>query len=529
MDTITARLDLVDVFLQNEELFYATLQQLQNLAGLDNMLTNIVVIPPMMQNLSERQRQKRRQELGVVAANEGADGSRAFPNRTNGSQKSHGTSTSNQASGKSNASNARAASKGISALICIKSTLACIPTLAKILQAHLDRIEGSGKSVGQQQQGEDQESARDEATIATAKNSLLVGLGVGKGHRSSSSPSPAPGSPLGAASSAISGQYQLLHAIVFALTQPELQVIREVINGAFTKSTTYTKNANAMKHQECFALKSSDDNGVMDILRKAFLSNVDDIYRKADEYAEVHGISHVAVKYSTARGYYLSLPQEVASNLPSEFIQPSRSGRFIFCTTEEIQSLNARALDNIQDLLLLTHDKIQEVLDAARSKYDALARLSDAIALLDLCHSFADKVTLSKLPWTRPTMTDGEAEAVATDSNNEDTNPSDRSTHDADPPEDTYAIAICNGRYGIEIGDDNFPAYNGPGAWIANDTYASLSKNLTIISGINGSGKSTYLKQIAIIVLLAHCGSYVPAEEALIPVSRDSFVCWYAF
>jgi len=85
--------------------------------------------------------------------------------------------------------------------------------------------------------------------------------------------------------------------------------------------------------------------------------------------------------------------------------------------------------------------------------------------------------------------------------------------------EETYAIAICNGRYGIDVGDAVFPSDGGPGDWIANDTYASLSKNLTIISGINGSGKSTYLKQIAIIVLLAHCGSYVPAEEALIPVS----------
>jgi DNA mismatch repair ATPase MutS len=262
------------------------------------------------------------------------------------------------------------------------------------------------------------------------------------------------------------------------------------------------------------------------------LSNVDDIYRKADEYAEVHGISHVAVRYSTARGYYLSLPVEMASNLPNDFIQPSKSGRFIFCTTEEVQSLNIRSRDNIEDLLLLTHERIQEVLDVARSKYDALARLSDAIALLDLCHGFADKVTLSKLPWTRPSMTDGGVEALVDTEKNNDTGGNDSSinnnnsikNHAAAPPSiplgKNYAIVICNGRYGIEIGDGGFPSDDGPGEWIANDTYANLSKNLTIISGINGSGKSTYLKQIGIIVLLAHCGSYVPAEEALIPVSE---------
>jgi len=254
-------------------------------------------------------------------------------------------------------------------------------------------------------------------------------------------------------------------------------------------------------------------------VNQCFLSNVDDIYKKADEYAEVHGISLVAVKYSSARGYYLSLPLEMASNLPNDFIQPSKSGRFIYCTTAEVESLNNRSLDNIQDLLLLTHGRIQEILDVARSKYDALARLSDAIALLDLCHGFADKITLSKLPWTRPSMTDGGTDAAMAEWTAAQA--SNGKTVEGTPvvPEQTYAIAICNGRYGIDVGDTDSSLDGGPRQWIANDTYASLSKNLTIISGINGSGKSTYLKQIAIIVLLAHCGSYVPAEEALIPVS----------
>ena len=269
-------------------------------------------------------------------------------------------------------------------------------------------------------------------------------------------------------------------------------------------------------NQSIKSISSSVPNSLF--FSKAFLSNVDDIYRKADEYAEVNGISHVAVKYSAARGYHLSLPLEMASNLPNEFIQPSKSGRYILCTTEEVQSLNTRSRDNIQDLLLLTNEKIQQILDMARSNYDALARLSDAIALLDLCHCFADKVTLSKLPWTRPLLTDGEVEASVDTENND--NGSKNADTAAVAPEETYAIAICNGRYGIEIGNGGFPSENGPMEWIANDTYASLSKNLTIISGINGSGKSTYLRQIGIIVILAHCGSYVPAEEALIPVRK---------
>jgi hypothetical protein len=255
-------LDLVDTFLQSEDLFYATLQQLQNLSSLDNMLTNIVVVPSKM----HLQRQQQRQGLGIASTQD-----RSCLNSSQAASASASVSASMSmaggpatclasasaiaASGKTTAANARMASKGISALVCIKSTLSSIPVLAAILKRHLERIDGIAKNLQQEQ---DQDIADQEASIATAKTSLLVGMGVGKGSSSLSSDS----------SSSVATQNQLLRAIVFALSQPELEAIRETINGAFTESTAFTKNANAMKHQECFALKSSDGNGLIDILRK---------------------------------------------------------------------------------------------------------------------------------------------------------------------------------------------------------------------------------------------------------------------
>ncbi len=273
MDTITARLDLVDAFLQDEGLFYTTLQQLQNLSSLDNMLTNIVVIPPMMQNLSRQQHQQRRQELEQRQQELGLATNRDHSVASNMDSSSQAPRSvvrrtrrsSAPQSGKAITAQERAASKGISALICIKTTLGHVPVLASILKNHLDRIEGKDKTPQRKDRqedsakGQEDQEARDEATIVTAKSSLLMGLGVGKGHR---------GSSFESLPSSTSTQNQLLRAIIFALTQPELNEIREIIDEAFTKSTTYTKNANAMKHQECFALKSSNDNGFMDILRK---------------------------------------------------------------------------------------------------------------------------------------------------------------------------------------------------------------------------------------------------------------------
>ena len=135
-----------------------------------------------------------------------------------------------------------------------------------------------------------------------------------------------------------------------------------------------------------------------------------------------------------------------------------------------------------------------------------MASLCDAIALLDLCHSFADNVTLSNLPWCRPNVTDG-------------------------PDGETFrhpgVLSIRNGRYGIEVTNPCVFSDTGLAETTPNDTYVTEAKNFTVISGINGAGKSMYLKQIAIIVVLAHCGSYVPAEKALIPVRLCRMKNWF--
>jgi DNA mismatch repair ATPase MutS len=139
----------------------------------------------------------------------------------------------------------------------------------------------------------------------------------------------------------------------------------------------------------------------------------------------------------------------------------------------------------------MTHERIQEVLDVARSQYDVLALLSDAIALLDMCHCFADNVASSRASWCRPVVND---------------------------PLSGGELRIRNGRYGINTSTSGLST--GIENFVPNDTYASRSQHFTVITGVNGSGKSTYLKQLAIIVVLAHCGSYVPADEATIPVSH---------
>jgi len=306
LDTIQARLDLVDSLLEDEEFFYVVMEHLEDLPDVDKMLSYVALTPKK---------------------------------RWNGN--GNGTVT------------ARIASKGISALVCIKSTLSVIPSFAHCLEVQLKELDeregrrGRGAETNNRRERRsddhddesttvvESESSRNESedvnsfgnsedndACMTQDSSLQIGLGTASSNNASF-PSK-------------QTRHQLLRAVLLAMKQPALSRVLSAVTNIFTESTSYSKNSHAMRHQECFALKPNTD-GMMDVLRKAFLANVDDIYRLADEYSEEYDIA-VHVKETASRGYYLSVSADLVHNLPQVFIQPVKSGRFIHCTTEEVGS-----------------------------------------------------------------------------------------------------------------------------------------------------------------------------------------------
>ena len=438
--TIQTRLELVDDLLSDPDFFFEVMEHLEGgLGATDHVLSSLALVP---------RKQQQKQQHAV---------------------------------------NERMASRGISALVCIKTILSAVPALAAVLSTHLRTLE---ERFGRSDDKNNDSTAPDTSpgTVRTGRSSLLVGLGTSSNQN---------GTPQQVE------RFHLLRAIVCALTQPALQEVLDAVCEIFTETTVYSRNAHAMRHQECFALKCPAED-LMTVLRKAFLSNVDDIYAKADEYAEEYGLQ-VQVRYATTRGYFLAVPAADHSMMPNIFLQPTKTRTAVTCTTEEISSLNSRAADNRHDLLLMTHDRIQKVLEVARSHYDAMAALCDAVALLDVCHCFADNITLSPKSWCRPVVRD-----CSDDGNDEQQR------------DGSMALMIRKGRFAIDVSETGLSG--GPAEFIPNDTYSPLNKPFTVITGINGSGKSTYLKQVAMIVILAQCGSYVPAEQACIPI-RDQLFC----
>ena len=342
--------------------------------------------------------------------------------------------------------------KGIASLVCLKAVLRIVPAIANALDASAEEGERGGGQKAEESTGGD---GSGDANLDGERGSGESKAGA------------------------------LAPTISLILRRPELDAVLRAVEEIFTESTTFSRNPHAMRHQECFALRPNA-HGMIDLLRKAFLANVDDIFTLADEYSETYGFT-VAVKETTARGYFLQIPAENEASLPALFIQPVKSKKHICCTTDEVLSLNMRTQENVSDLLLLTHERIQEVLNFARERYNPLASMCDAIALLDMVHSFCDCVASSRKVWCRPTISK------------------------------MGTLAIKQGRFPI---DGEHDRSRTPIDYVANDTFAGTKCNFSLITGVNGGGKSTYLKQIGLIVLLGHIGSYVPAEEAFIPI-RD--------
>jgi DNA mismatch repair protein MSH4 len=436
IDTIEARLELVDTFLGSSDFFFEVDEHLEKLPDVDKMMSQITLVP---------------QELGTGSREE---------------------QPSEQL--------VRLASKGIASLVSVKAVLSSIPHLAAALQNQLVVLEGESAANPSQR-------ADDDGTAA--RSSLLVGLGT-----ATPAATFADGGS-GSGGSVAPTRNHLLRAVVSVLQQPQLASLLDLVTRIFTESTTYSRNAHSRQHQECFALKDECDNGLLTILRRSYMKNVDDIYKAADELAERSGLP-VTVRYTASKGYRLSIPVTAlaTADLPLECLHPTKSGRTILFETLQVASLNGRAQDNVRDLLVVTHERIEEVLKQARDPgyCDALAALCDAIALLDLCHGFADLVSLSTLPWCRPMVYD--------DSSRENDAARAKSVRGSvGPAHHGDSFIIRSGRYPINVATvTNLEALEEGMAsqYVPNDTFVGDQKTFTVITGVNGAG---YEKAFALL------------------------------
>ncbi len=188
---------------------------------------------------------------------------------------------------------------------------------------------------------------------------------------------------------------------------------------------------------------------------------------------EKSGIASLKIEYNRVHGYYIEISRSNADKAPLEYRRTQTLKNAERFTTPELKAYENEVL-SAQDKALALEKKLYEaLLDFLVPFIQPLQELAKAIAELDVLNSFA-KIAL-KYNYCQPLL-----------SNN-------------------AQINISNGRHPIvEREVEQF---------IANDLKLSNKSNFLLITGPNMGGKSTYMRQTALITLLAYCGSFVPAES----------------
>ena len=189
------------------------------------------------------------------------------------------------------------------------------------------------------------------------------------------------------------------------------------------------------------------------------------------------------MKYDTARQYYIRIPTTELEdrNLPDEFINAYRKKAMVECQTLDLLKLNQKIADSHHEVLQMSDKSIQDLIDKVREDMAPLFKIAEAIAMLDMISAFAQLVTMK----------------------------------DYCRPELTQTLAIKNGRHPIrETMSEKY---------VPNDAYATQQTRFQIITGCNMSGKSTYIRSLALMAVMAQTGSFVPASYASFPIFHQLF------
>ena len=198
------------------------------------------------------------------------------------------------------------------------------------------------------------------------------------------------------------------------------------------------------------------------------------------------GIKNLKVKYNKVFGYYFEVTNSFKGMVPDYFVRKQTLANAERYTTDELKELEDMILGAEDKLYTLEYGLFCEVRDTIAAEVLRIQQTARAIAGIDVMTSLSAVAT--KNNYVKPRINE------------------------------KGVIDIKNGRHPVVekmMRDDLF---------VANDTYLDNTKNrLSIITGPNMAGKSTYMRQTALIVLMAQLGSFVPADEANIGICDRIF------
>lgn len=284
---------------------------------------------------------------------------------------------------------------------------------------------------------------------------------------------------------------EMLPPIRYILQDMQCGLLQSITEDLDPLEDLCTLIASAIREEPPIAMKEGNIirdgyNEEVDKLRRAKSDGKDWLAKLEDEEKEKTGIKNLRIKYNKVFGYYLEVTNSYKDLVPEYYTRKQTLANAERYITPELKELEDMILGAEDKLYALEYELYTEVRETVAAEVERIQQTAKAVAALDVFTSLA--LVAERNNYVRPKINE------------------------------KGVIDIKDGRHPVVermIPNDMF---------IANDTYLDDKKHrISIITGPNMAGKSTYMRQTALIALMAQVGSFVPAKSANIGISDRIF------
>ena len=284
---------------------------------------------------------------------------------------------------------------------------------------------------------------------------------------------------------------EMLPPIRYLLEEMQSDLLKEIYKDMDSLEDLCSLLKSAIRDEPPIAMKEGNIirdgyNEEVDKLRRAKSDGKDWLAKLENEEREKTGIKNLKIKYNKVFGYYLEVTNSYKSMVPDYYTRKQTLANAERYITPELKDLEDMILGAEDKLYALEYELYCGVRDQIASQVDRIQRTAKAVAWLDTFTSLA--LVAERNGYVRPNINE------------------------------KGVIDIKDGRHPVV--ERMIPN----GTFISNDTYLDDKKHrISVITGPNMAGKSTYMRQAALIALMAQIGSFVPAAKANIGLSDRIF------
>ena len=267
--------------------------------------------------------------------------------------------------------------------------------------------------------------------------------------------------------------------------------IRKIFENFDTLSDIYNLIQKSIREDAPFSVRDGGIilegyNAEVDHLRSIMTDGHSWIDEITQREREATGIKTLKINYNKVFGYYIEVTKSLISMVPDRYIRKQTLTNCERYITQELKDIEATILGAADKVCTLEYNLFQEIRQKIADESDRIRKTAALVATIDVYNSLA--TVAAKNNYIKPEI------------------------------DDSNVIDVKDGRHPVveQFVKDSY--------FVPNDVYLDTSVNrLMLITGPNMAGKSTYMRQVALIVVMAQIGSYVPAGDARIGIVDKVF------